>query len=234
MKKVAIMIDGGFLSKTFRHVNRRHLKATDVLSLAYELLENDKEEIFRIYYYDAPPFAKQLKNPVDGSVTDYSRTPLYTAANWFHRDLAEKAFMAVRKGRLAFSGWKLTRKAIDKVRRGKATAIEAKDLEPDFKQKTVDMKIGLDIAWLATKKIVDKIVLVTADTDFIPPMKFARKEGLHITIAVLGNITSEMKQHSDLVTSIDLSKVLGVKKEPEKKEEALAEEPKKKEKEVLS
>jgi len=32
------------------------------------------------------------------------------------------------------------------------------------------MKIGLDAAWLASKRIVDRIILVTADSDFIPAM----------------------------------------------------------------
>jgi uncharacterized LabA/DUF88 family protein len=41
-----------------------------------------------------------------------------------------------------------------------------------------DMKIGLDIAWIALKKVADILVLVTGDSDFVPVMKFARKEGM--------------------------------------------------------
>ena len=33
------------------------------------------------------------------------------------------------------------------------------------------MKMGLDIAWLASKRIADRIILVTADSDFVPAMK---------------------------------------------------------------
>lgn len=48
--------------------------------------------------------------------------------------------------------------------------------------KRVDMKIGLDVAWLASKGIVDRIILVTADTDFVPAMKFARREGVQVLL----------------------------------------------------
>ena len=61
----------------------------------------------------------------------------------------------------------------------------------------VDVKIGLDIAWLASRKIVDKITIVTGDSDFIPAMKFARKEGIHVTLCSLPKIRPEMKEHAD-------------------------------------
>jgi uncharacterized LabA/DUF88 family protein len=54
-------------------------------------------------------------------------------------------------------------------------------------QKGVDMRIGLDIAALALKRIVQVVVLVTADTDFIPAMKFACREGLQLFLVTLGN-----------------------------------------------
>ena len=38
-------------------------------------------------------------------------------------------------------------------------------------QKGVDIRIGLDIARIAVKHIVDIIVLVTGDSDFVPVMK---------------------------------------------------------------
>ena len=81
-------------------------------------------------------------------------------------------------------------------------------MKPDFVQKAVDMKIGLDIAWISTKKIVDEIILVTADNDFVPAMKFARKEGLHVAIVNIQDLTSEMRQHVDKVIDLDICAVL--------------------------
>ena len=48
----------------------------------------------------------------------------------------------------------------------------------DVRQKGVDMKIGLDIASMAYKKQVDRIILISGDSDFVPAAKLARREGI--------------------------------------------------------
>ncbi|MCQ4575519.1 MAG: NYN domain-containing protein [Candidatus Brocadiales bacterium] len=203
MKKVAVLIDGGYLSKIYKRQLSKNLTPGVILKLVEEkILQRPHEELFRLYYYDAPPFGKEITNPIDNSTTDFSKTPLFTAVNDFHRELAETDFVALRKGKLSFGGWKLTRGAINNIK--KTGAIEPSDITPDFKQKAVDMKIGLDIAWLATKKIVEIIALVTADNDFIPAMKFARKEGIHITIAKIDSLNTYMRQHADKIIDIDI------------------------------
>jgi len=207
MKNVAVLIDGGFLSKIFKKETNRHLIANDVIKIAQKTITTAKEELFRIYYYDAPPFNGKITNPLNKITIDYSGTAVYTAATSFHRELAEKDFIAFRKGKLSFCGWKLTRSAIIKMNRGKLTNIQAHDITPDFKQKAVDMKIGLDIAWLATRKIVNKVILVTADNDFIPPMKFARKEGIHVAVAKIENLNSDMRQHADEIIELNLKNI---------------------------
>jgi uncharacterized LabA/DUF88 family protein len=62
------------------------------------------------------------------------------------------------------------------------------------------MRIGLDIASLTLKKHAKVIVLVTADSDFIPAMKFARREGSQLFLLTLGHgIKPGMREHADLV-----------------------------------
>jgi len=63
------------------------------------------------------------------------------------------------------------------------------------------MKIGLDIAWMASKRIVDKIVLVAGDSDFVSPMKFARREGLLVYLDTMGQkmVKLELKEHTDFL-----------------------------------
>ena len=51
------------------------------------------------------------------------------------------------------------------------------DFAPGFRQKAVDMRIGIDIASLTLKKQADTIVLVAGDSDFAPAAKLARREG---------------------------------------------------------
>ena len=78
------------------------------------------------------------------------------------------------------------------------------DFQPDLKQKHVDMKIGLDIAWLASKRIVERIVLVTADSDFVPAMKFARRKGVEVVLVTMGHtlVKRELKVHADELRSV--------------------------------
>lgn len=60
------------------------------------------------------------------------------------------------------------------------------------------MKIGLDMAWMAGKRTVDKIVLVTGDSDFISPMKLARREGILIYLYTMKNpVKAELMKHAD-------------------------------------
>ena len=71
---------------------------------------------------------------------------------------------------------------------------------PDVHQKGVDMRIGLDIASLTLKKHVEIIVLVTGDSDFVPAMKFARREGAQLFLVPLGSrVTDDVREHCDLM-----------------------------------
>ena len=93
---------------------------------------------------------------------------------------------------MGFRGWVLSESGLDKVNKVKASKKQQQvkagsatltanylknidlheyDITPNFEQKAVDIKIGLDIAWLSSKRIVDALALVTGDTDFIPAMK---------------------------------------------------------------
>ncbi len=71
------------------------------------------------------------------------------------------------------------------------------------------MRIGMDIAALTLKKHVQVIVLVSGDSDFVPAMKFARREGALVFLVPLGqNVKTSMLEHSDLTLSIDQTPVV--------------------------
>lgn len=72
------------------------------------------------------------------------------------------------------------------------------DYKMKFRQKGVDMKIGLDISSLSMGKIVDRIVLVTGDSDFVPAMKFARRQGIQVCLATLHHgVIKQLKEDAD-------------------------------------
>ena len=204
MAKTAIMIDGGFLSKLFKKQIKRELEPADVINICKGIIGSDV--LFRIYYYDCAPCDKSFHNPIDSKTVDFAQSISYTKSMAFQRELAEKDFIAFRKGELRGFGWKLRGDAINEMRNGKPQwQLKAKHLQVNLSQKGLDMRIGLDIASLSTKRIVEKIAIVTGDTDFIPAMKYARKEGCLITVINIGgDLTSEMRQHADFVVDIDL------------------------------
>ena len=117
--------------------------------------------------------------------------------------LAVKDHVAFRKGVLSFKGWVIDENSTRAIIRN-PRPIRDSDLKPDIKQKLVDMKIGLDVAWLSSKRIIDKIVLVTGDSDFIPAMKFARREGVQIILVTVGNknVKRDLYVHSDEVRDV--------------------------------
>ncbi|GAA9831712.1 hypothetical protein VN0530_04610 [Helicobacter pylori] len=64
------------------------------------------------------------------------------------------------------------------------------------------MKIGLDIATLALKRLVQKIVLISGDSDFVPASKLARVEGIIFTLDPMGNhIRGDLEEHIDYLTT---------------------------------
>ena len=61
------------------------------------------------------------------------------------------------------------------------------------------MKIGLDIASLAYKKLVEHIVIITGDSDFVPAAKLARREGIDFILDNMGvdRISPDFLEHID-------------------------------------
>ena len=114
--------------------------------------------------------------------------------------------VAYRSGHLSWRGWQLTDEALRAVIAGtkERCTLDKADIRPVFAQKGVNMRIGLDAAWLALKRIVDKVVLVTSDHDFIPAMKFVRREGLLVTIVSVGAAkpAGELRRHADFCLQV--------------------------------
>lgn len=72
------------------------------------------------------------------------------------------------------------------------------DVQFDFTQKMVDMKIGLDIASITLKKQVDQIILIAGDSDFVPAAKLARREGIDFLLDPMWNpIKPHLFEHID-------------------------------------
>jgi NYN domain len=188
MKKTALLIDGGWFSKGLGKILKLPNgwpKAAQVVKNAQAVLQAD-EELFRIFYYDCEPFGREVTNPVDGSKKDYKLMPAYAARKQFFFDLGQTGFVALRRGELKARGWEFSatyRQGL--IAGGAPIAPTATDVYPNFEQKGVDMRIGIDVATLSLKKIVERIILFSGDTDMIPALKLARREGLQVFVVKL-------------------------------------------------
>lgn len=152
------------------------------------------DSLVRIYYYDSPPLREQLVRPVSGTVLNLATTPSFSPNMTRMATLKRMDYFAVREGRLTCHGWKLRKSGIGKA----AGDLIDDDFAPDIQQKGVDMKIGLDIAWISLEKIADRILVVTGDSDFIPALKLARRNGIQVFLFTLAHgVSPELLEHSD-------------------------------------
>jgi uncharacterized LabA/DUF88 family protein len=111
----------------------------------------------------------------------------------FHQ-LSHKNLFAVRRGVLKFRGFKPRATPVP------ATApLTDADFKADFEQKGVDMRIGLDIAAYSHTRAVDRIILVSSDTDCVPALKYGRRAGLQTVLVQPGNthLAPELLSHAD-------------------------------------
>ena len=153
---------------------------------------NENEWLLRILYYDCAPYQGKVKLPVSGEEYEFQGSD-----RWL-RELAAKDLFAVRRGVLKFRGYKPKRIPV------KGAELTDADFAPDFEQKGVDMRIGLDIANYATNRTVDRIILITGDTDCLPAMKQARTLGLQITLISFPEtrLAPELLWHADFERTV--------------------------------
>lgn len=196
----AMLLDGGFLRRKLGGV-KNPVDANGIAAFAKSLQSMPcliGMRLHRIYFYDAKPIEGVAKTPFGGDQIDFGASNVAAKNKSIQSVLHRQPFFALRYGELFHEGWHLKPKTLK--RSGPKVEITADDLKPNIRQKGVDMRIGLDIASLTLKRHAQVIVLVTADSDFIPAMKFARREGAQLFLVTLGHgIKEGMREHADLV-----------------------------------
>lgn len=207
MIKTAIMVDGAFYRKRAYYFWGDISPAERAKELYHYCLrhihdEKAGAELYRVFYYDCPPSAKKIYHPLTKRTVDLGASDQYKWTNEFFKELMHQRKFALRLGRLAeeqaFYNLKptITRKLLN----GTITVndITEADFNLEIKQKGVDMRIGVDIASVTFKKQVDRIILISGDSDFVPAAKQARREGIDF---ILDPMRSSVKE--DLFEHID-------------------------------
>lgn len=213
LKKVAILVDGDFFIRRHKAYFKRFKKqdyepnpnelAKSLQTHCFKHIDKSKEELYRIFFYDCLPLSKKTHYPLSKKSLDCSKTTTYKERIELHRQLISTPCLALRLGYLDEQNASWILKDEEKRKQllsGKISVEQLSDEDYQYyaKQKGVDIKIGLDIATLALKKLVQKIVLISGDSDFVPASKLARTEGIIFTLDPMGNhIKDDLKEHID-------------------------------------
>lgn len=220
MGKTAILVDGAFFLRRYQSLYKkpedqtpqaaannlyqmcmRHLQEGNVRK-GEERNQNIRvHDLYRIFFYDCAPLTKKAHLPVSKRAIDFAKSDTAVFRNALHECLKQKRKVALRLGHLSESAsWVIKPTVMKEILAGRKgfETISDEDFSYDVKQKTVDMKIGLDVASLSYKKLVDQIVLISGDSDFIPAAKLARREGIDFILdPMYKNIPADLSEHID-------------------------------------
>ncbi len=211
--KTAILVDGGFYRRRAQIVLGDKTAEDRAIELAnyckrHLNYHGERNELYRVFYYDCPPSGKRVYHPLLQKQIDLSKTALYSWTIQFFDELKKKRKFALRMGKLAEEQalYTIRPQIVKKLCNG---SIAFSDLQEDdfslkIDQKGVDMKIGLDIASMAYKHQVDQIILISGDSDFVSAAKLARREGIDFILDPLGApIKPDLFEHIDGLRTCD-------------------------------
>lgn len=204
MSKVAILVDGGFYQKRARFLfgsKKPIARADELISYCHRHVK-EPDELYRIMYYDCPPSEGTVYHPLLQANIDLKNQPQYQWSKKFLKAIVSKRKVASRLGELSDTVACYTLKSeIIKCLCNKTITVDdlkAQDFHLNLQQKGVDIRICLDITSMAEKRLVDRIILISGDSDFVPVAKHARREGVDFILDPMWHsIKPSLSEHID-------------------------------------
>lgn len=208
MIKTAILVDGGFYRKRAKHqwgMKTAEERARELNAYCLAHLDkkdgNVERQLYRIFYYDCAPSRRSVYHPLTKKNVDLEKSDTGTWTTSFMDELKRRRKYALRLGVLAERpNYNLRASVTKDLLAGKRTleSLTEGDFEFNAQQKGVDMRIGIDIVSLALKRLVDQIILIAGDSDFVPAAKLARREGIDFILDPMGaDIKADLFEHID-------------------------------------
>lgn len=205
VKPVAILVDGGFFLKRYSKCyqgGNDHAPKKVIQNMYTMLMSHVKNaKLYRILFYDCSPLDKKAHNPITNKCIDFGKSNQAKFRNECHAELKKLRKVALGLGYLkASNDWLIKTDMTKQLLNGRINVdnLKENDVTFDIRQKGVDMKIGLDIASLSYKGLVDRIILVSGDADFVPAAKLARREGIDFILDPMWkNIDISLHEHID-------------------------------------
>lgn len=220
--KTAIFIDGSYFIRRLNYLykNKKDFNLKDSKQIVSELskicyrhlnIQNkqgeivEKHDLYRIFFYDCPPLTKKVHLPISQKAYDFAKTADAILREQIFENLRKNRKTALRLGRLQdFGSWKLKPDVLKEIlsKAKDFSQLTDEDFTYEIRQKSVDMKIGIDIASVAYKKQVERIILIAGDADFVPAAKLARREGIDFILDPMwNNISPDLFEHIDGLSS---------------------------------
>lgn len=177
-----------------------------MIRLHIKFKADENQSLYRTLYYDCLPFGKKVHNPVTRKAVDFSKSKIAIFRTAFIEELKKQRKVALRMGEVKdHAGWVLKPDKTKELLNRKITIddLTEDDVYYDLTQKGVDMRIGLDIAALSYKRLVDRIILISGDSDFVPAAKVDRREGIDFILDPMWNhIDDSLFEHIDGLRSM--------------------------------
>jgi len=176
--KAAVLIDGGYLDKILQDFGNLRIYY-DAFS---DKLCHESGPIYRLrtYYFNCLPFQS-------------------------HRPTEEEKQRYADAQRFIYT---LNRLPRFQVRLGKLQRIPdpTKPEGFDYKQKRIDVLLSVDLVRLSTERQIQKAILVTGDSDFVPSVEVAKNCGVEVWL--WHGITGSTRVHDELLGVCDECRVL--------------------------
>ncbi|KAF0093115.1 MAG: hypothetical protein E1N59_3116 [Puniceicoccaceae bacterium 5H] len=206
MDKTAVLIDGSFFLRRYRRLVKP--RGGDALATARYLhwyaLQHANDEgasLYRIFYYDCPPLDREVETPIGRQLIDFGGSVEAQFRRDLFSSLKRQRKLAIRLGELRDGRrWNLRPDAMDQLLHGELAVEDLADehFSYDVRQDHLDTKIALDVASLALKGLVQRIVLISGDSNFVPTAKLARREGIDFVLDPMwSKISEELFEHID-------------------------------------
>ncbi len=179
--KAAILIDGAYLEMLM--IKEHNRAQVDYHKLAIGLIKRISRqvgthvELLRTYYYHALPWA-----PLEPSEEEQERVA--KKRGFFHRLEYLPRFM---------------------VKLGRTQRVLNDDGTTTYQQKGVDVMLASDMVYLASRGLVDHLILLAPDSDYVPAVRLVKEMGIVVHLVHGGNLaaSSEMRKECDERLELD-------------------------------
>lgn len=204
-RKVVFMIDGWFMRKRIYNLKTFFYDGPAIRRYCKSHLRSD-DYLYRIFYYDTEPLDKKGHNPITKKLVDFSKTPTAEAQHELLQSIKKTPNFALRLGKTVWTNnsWVLQPDKLKALLNKKISVddLNEADVRPLIQQKTVDMKMGIDLALMATNRLADLLIMIAGDSDIVPALKLARREGMQVCLDPLRSpIRQELSEHVDFIST---------------------------------